>query len=277
MKIVISVLLAVIMLMSAACAGEAEKPPVLTLDWEGIIETPVMANWSWSYPAGNEDEWTGTEACGMAPTDPAVFEMSERVLLMEDQTYTIKWNGTPPDELIVFSWDTAVFTDQEHADDYEMNPEIILRKENGKITLKPDRVYHFQAKWVPSEEQPRPYGNADYYLVTEKIIIDDGPGSVMMGGWTPSSDPGITEDLYALFEKGTAALTGAAFKPAAYLGSQVVAGTNHAFLCQKITAYPGMETEPAYVIVYLYEDLQGNVSILNIADFDIGALCTYGE
>ena len=37
-----------------------------------------------------------------------------------------------------------------------------------------------------------------------------------------------------------------------------------------------METEPAYAIVYLYEDLQGGVSILNIADFDIGALCTYG-
>jgi len=38
-----------------------------------------------------------------------------------------------------------------------------------------------------------------------------------------------------------------------------------------------MPVDPAYVIVYLYEDLQGNVSILNVADFDIGSLCTYGE
>jgi len=103
MKTVISILLAVILLMSAACAGEAEKPPELTLDRDGVIETPFMTNWSWTYPAGSADEWTGTEACGMAPTDPAVFEMSERVLLMEDETYTIKWNGTPPDELIVFA------------------------------------------------------------------------------------------------------------------------------------------------------------------------------
>ena len=90
------------------------------------------------------------------------------------------------------------------------------------------------------------------------------------------ADPAVTEELRALFEKGTETLTGAGYNPVAYLGSQVVAGRNHAFLCQMVTAYPGMETEPAYAIVYLYEDLQGNVSILNIADFDIGALCTYG-
>ena len=64
--------------------------------------------------------------------------------------------------------------------------------------------------------------------------------------------------------------------PVAYLGSQVVAGTNHAFLCQAVTAYPGsLETAPAYAMVYLYEDLSGNVSILSIGDFDIGSLCTY--
>ena len=98
------------------------------------------------------------------------------------------------------------------------------------------------------------------------------------GGWIPSADPAVTEEFRELFEKGTGALTGASYIPAAYLGSQVVAGTNHAFLCQAVTAYPGsLETEPAYATVYLYEDLSGNVSILSIADLDIGAFCTYGE
>ena len=98
----------------------------------------------------------------------------------------------------------------------------------------------------------------------------------LCGGWTPSADPAVTEELMALFEKGTEALTGVSYIPVAYLGSQVVAGTNHAFLCRAVTAYPGsLETEPAYAMVYLYEDLSGNVSILSIADFDVGSLCEY--
>ena len=100
----------------------------------------------------------------------------------------------------------------------------------------------------------------------------------MSGGWTPSADPAVTDELEALFQAGTETLTGVSYIPIAYLGSQVVAGTNHAFLCQAAAAYPGvegMEAEPAYAMVYLYEDLSGHVSILSIADFDIGSLCTY--
>ncbi len=96
----------------------------------------------------------------------------------------------------------------------------------------------------------------------------------LTGGWTPSADPQVNEELKALFDMGMEGLLGVSYTPVAYLGSQVVAGTNHAFLCQATVIYP--DAQPAYVIVYLYEDLQGNVSILNIADFDIGSLCTYG-
>lgn len=100
----------------------------------------------------------------------------------------------------------------------------------------------------------------------------------MSGGWIASADPTMTDELKALFEAGTETLTGMDYEPVAYLGSQVVAGTNHAFLCKAVSAYPGvdgMESEPAYAMVYLYEDLTGQVTILNIADFDIGSLCTY--
>lgn len=98
----------------------------------------------------------------------------------------------------------------------------------------------------------------------------------LAGGWTPSADPAVTEELKTLFDKGTETLTGAGYIPVAFLGTQVVAGTNYAFLCRAVTAYPGaLETEPAYAMVYLYRDLSGNVSILSIADFDVGSLCTY--
>ena len=108
------------------------------------------------------------------------------------------------------------------------------------------------------------------------LMVSVAGAEHLSGGWTPSADPEVTEELKALFDKGTETLTGMSYNPVAYLGSQVVAGTNHAFLCQAVTAYPGsLDTEPAYAIVYLYEDLSGNVSILCIADFDIGSLCTY--
>ena len=269
MKITAALILSVLLLLGVAYA--AETPPVVILDSDGITETPAAANYSWTSPTGSREEWTGIEACGMGPTDPAVFDSFEHVLLMEDRMYSVIWVGTPPDELTVYSWDTAVFFDQEHIDDHRENTEIVLQ---GKITLKPDRVYDFEAKWF--ENGDLGYGSVHYYLVTEKLIMEDGPGSVMMGGWTPSGDPSVTEERLALFEQGKATLTGVSYQPVAYLGSQVVAGTNHAFLCRSVTAYPGsLETAPAYAVVYLYQDLQGNVSILSIGDFDIGSLCTY--
>ena len=269
MKILAALILSAVLFLGVAYA--AETPPVIILDSDGITETPAAANYSWTYPAGNQDERNDVEACGMAPTDPAVLDSFDHILLIEDRTYNVIWVGTPPDELTVFSWDTAVFSDQEHIDDHQENTEIVLQ---GKITLKPDRVYDIQAKW--SEDEDLGYGLVHYYLVTEKLIVDNGPGSVVMGGWTSSEDSSVTEERKEIFEKGTSTLTGASYKPVAYLGSQVVAGTNHAFLCQSMTAYPGsLDVEPAYAVVYLYQDLQGNVSILSIGDFDIGSLCAY--
>ena len=113
-------------------------------------------------------------------------------------------------------------------------------------------------------------------LLVLLVMLSVASAETLSGGWTPSSDPAVTEELQALFEKGTETLTGASYIPVAYLGSQVVAGRNHAFLCQAVTAYPGsLEAAPAYAMVYLYEDLEGNVSILSIGDFDVGSLCTY--
>ena len=114
-------------------------------------------------------------------------------------------------------------------------------------------------------------------ILTVLILVSAAAAEgTLSGGWTPSADPAVTEELKALFEKGTETLTGVSYIPVAYLGSQVVAGKNHAFLCQTATAYPGfLEATPAYAMVYLYEDLSGNVSILSIADFDVGSLCTY--
>ncbi len=94
------------------------------------------------------------------------------------------------------------------------------------------------------------------------------PASVgMVGGWTPAEDFSVTDERRAIFDKGMAVLLGVDYEPLAYLGSQVVAGTNHVFLVKGTAVVP---TRPvSYALAYLYEDLQGNVKLLNIADLPI--------
>ncbi len=101
-------------------------------------------------------------------------------------------------------------------------------------------------------------------------------GTVTVGGWKTADDPTITQDIEQMLSKALdgyqTGITKLTYTPVAYLGSQVVAGTNHAILC-KATGDNGAS---AWVIVYLYQDLKGNVSVMNIADFDFSFLCTYG-
>ena len=88
------------------------------------------------------------------------------------------------------------------------------------------------------------------------------------GGWTPAEDFGdITAERRAIFDKGMETLLGVDYAPLAYLGSQVVAGTNHVFLVKGTAVVP--EAPASYALAYLYEDLQGNVKLLTVADLPI--------
>ncbi len=90
----------------------------------------------------------------------------------------------------------------------------------------------------------------------------------LAGGWTPAENFGeLTEERLAVFRKGMETLLGVDYAPLAYLGSQVVAGTNHVFLAKGTMVVP---TQPvSYVLAYFYEDLQGNVKLMNVADLPI--------
>ena len=97
----------------------------------------------------------------------------------------------------------------------------------------------------------------------------------LAGGWQAAADPTVTPELKAIFDKGMEGLLGVNYVPVVYLGSQVVAGTNHAFLCQATVVVP--DAVPEWAVVYLYQDLQGNVSVLDIGGFDVGAFCDFGS
>ena len=88
------------------------------------------------------------------------------------------------------------------------------------------------------------------------------------GGWTPAEDFGdITAERRAIFDKGMETLLGVDYAPLAYLGSQVVAGTNHVFLVKGTMVVPAQPV--SYALAYFYEDLQGNVKLMNVADLPI--------
>ena len=85
------------------------------------------------------------------------------------------------------------------------------------------------------------------------------------GGWSAAEDTGITDEQRSLFEKAMEALVGVNYEPVAYLGSQIVAGLNHCFLCRATVVAP--DAQPTYKLVYIYEGLDGNTDVLDIADF----------
>ena len=92
----------------------------------------------------------------------------------------------------------------------------------------------------------------------------------LVGGWTVAENSEVAEDQKAVFDKAVEKLLGVNYEPVAYLASQVVAGVNHCFLCKATVVSPN--AAPAYKLVYIYQDLQGNATVTNIADLDIAAL-----
>lgn len=93
----------------------------------------------------------------------------------------------------------------------------------------------------------------------------DGPS---VGGWTRAGSPVVTDEVKALLDKAVEKMTGAQYKPVAYLGSQIVSGTNHAILCRIAPVTP--KSVEKYGIVYLYEDLNGNAEITEVKEFETG-------
>ena len=110
-------------------------------------------------------------------------------------------------------------------------------------------------------------------LLASLILLSAAAGIAegsLSGGWNVAENTGITKENKAILEKALKKLVGVSYEPIAYLGSQVVAGLNHCFLCKATVVYPN--AVPTLALIYIYEDLSGNVQITNIADFDIAEL-----
>ncbi len=100
-------------------------------------------------------------------------------------------------------------------------------------------------------------------------------GSEIVGGWTTAGSPVVTGDFKKVFDKAVSQLVGVDYTPVAYLASQVVTGTNHCVLCKATPVVPDAKT--AYVIVYIYEDLDGNAEVTEIVSRNADAYIAEGD
>ena len=92
----------------------------------------------------------------------------------------------------------------------------------------------------------------------------------MVGGWelTEAQGTALTDEgAQGAFEKATKDLVGAEYVPVALLGTQLVAGSNYCILCQVTPVVP--DAKPAWALVYIYADLQGNAQITNVYELYI--------
>ena len=89
--------------------------------------------------------------------------------------------------------------------------------------------------------------------------------AILVGGWSEPESPVVTDEAKAALEKATESLVGAEYTPVALLGTQLVAGTNYAILCKVTAVVP--EAEPEFMLVVVYQDLNGNAEITDIYSF----------
>lgn len=93
------------------------------------------------------------------------------------------------------------------------------------------------------------------------VALEDLP---VAGGWQRPESPEVTDELRSLLDRALEGMTGASYIPVAYLGSQVVAGTNYALLCRVAPVVP--DPVETFCVVYLYEDLEGHVELTQVDD-----------
>ena len=99
------------------------------------------------------------------------------------------------------------------------------------------------------------------------VSNDEMDHAVIAGGWKTAEDQKITDAQRKIFDKAMEKLVGVKYEPVAYLANQTVSGMNHCFLCKATVVRPG--AAPTYTLVYIYENLSRECTILKIENLDL--------
>ena len=112
-----------------------------------------------------------------------------------------------------------------------------------------------------------PSGEADIIKTDRELIPGYGEA---VGGWQYAKDTAVTEDVKKVLAKATETLTGATYEPVIYMGSQLVSGTNHMILCKMAPSVKELNGATSYVMVTVYENLEGKCEITETKDYNLG-------
>ena len=115
-----------------------------------------------------------------------------------------------------------------------------------------------------SEEEPTTTTTEEPTTTTTESATDPAIAPVV-GGWEISRDTIVTGELSDIFKSAVESSKDyCIFEPRFYLASQVVAGTNHCFLATAGLTQDDGTRDYYWVLVYIYEDLNGDCTLLDI-------------
>lgn len=90
------------------------------------------------------------------------------------------------------------------------------------------------------------------------------------GGWVTNADvpaSALIDGQQAVFDRATEGYVGVDLMPVCVLGTQVVAGTNYAYLCLGTSA--AEDPEAGWYVVVVYEDLAGTCEVSSVEEVDV--------
>ena len=113
-------------------------------------------------------------------------------------------------------------------------------------------------------------GNVHNKPAQETEPADGGNGldTSLTGGWEVTTNSSITLKAREVFDQAMPDHDRVVYDPIALLATQVVAGRNYCFLSR--TTVTESDEQPTYQLVYLYEDLGGEVQVLEKQDIVFG-------
>ena len=198
----------------------------------------------------------------------ALAEQEQDSFLISDWTLSYAFEDTVIAEQTVFIYDDNTF--EVMSDDQKAKGTWTFDGETLTLTADDDTI---PLTW--NEESHQFSGEFNGMALTMYMPIEqEGAGApaggTLAGGWAVAEDQTVTEDINNIFFQAmdsyqTGTIT-VAYTPVACLGTQVVAGTNYAVLSKASEINEGSK----WVIVYIYQDLEGNASVLSVADVALG-------
>lgn len=105
--------------------------------------------------------------------------------------------------------------------------------------------------------------------VDDQLDDDQSANEQQVGGWIVNTESTATptEEEQEIFAKASETYTGIDLEPVAVLATQLVAGTNYAYLCKATTATADPTTH--WVVAVVYNNLEGDATITNVEDIEL--------